>query len=663
MGKYHDDAEKLLTYVGGKENIAAVTHCATRMRFVLNDQSKADEKAIDEIPSVKGMFTNAGQFQVIIGNDVSTFYNDFTDVSGIEGVSKEQSKSIAKNNQNIVQRAIGTLAEIFTPLLPAIIVGGLMLGLRNFLEGIPLGFLDGQTITQASTFWNGVNGFLWLPCEAIFHFLPVGITWSITRKMGTTQILGIVLGITLVSPQLLNAYSVSSTSAADILQNYTWDFGFFTIEKIGYQAQVIPAMLAGFLLVYLERFFRKWIPEAVSMIFVPLFSLLPTILAAHMILGPIGWQIGSGISWVVNAGLTSPLNWLFGFVFGGLYAPLVITGLHHTTLAIDTQLVADYGTTNLWPMIMLSNIAQGTAVFAIWFLHRGNKKEEQVSLPATISAYMGVTEPAMFGINLKYVYPFVAAMIGSAFGGMLITATNTRALGIGVGGLPGFLSFKIENYPMVFLSMALTIVLTFVFTLILRKVKFLNKLEPDLALVEGESDPATGSAPQVSDTAATVAPVTAAGTTETLYAPADGQMIAITEVSDPVFSQKMMGDGFAVQPTNGLIYAPVAGKISSIFETKHAIGILTPGGAEVLVHMGLDTVELKGAPFEITVAEGDTVTPETQIAVMDLDAVTAAGKKTDILTVITNAEKVDQLSLAKTGTVKAKDQIGSATLN
>lgn len=659
MGKYRDDAEKLLEYVGGKENIAAVTHCATRMRFVLNDQSKANEKAIEEIPSVKGMFTNAGQFQVIIGNDVSTFYNDFTDVSGIEGVSKEQSKAIARNNQNIVQRAIATLAEIFTPLLPAIIVGGLMLGLRNFLEGVPLEALGGQTITQASTFWNGVNGFLWLPCEAIFHFLPVGITWSITRKMGTTQILGIVLGITLVSPQLLNAYSVSSTSAAEIAQNYTWDFGFFTIDKIGYQAQVIPAMLAGFLLVYLERFFRKWIPEAVSMIFVPLFSLLPTILAAHMVLGPIGWQIGSGISWVVNAGLTSPLNWLFGFIFGGLYAPLVITGLHHTTLAIDSQLVADFGTTNLWPMIMLSNIAQGTAVLAIWFLHRGNKKEEQVSVPATISAYMGVTEPAMFGINLKYVYPFVAAMVGSAFGGMLITATNTRALGIGVGGLPGFLSFKIENYPMVFISMAVTIAITFVCTIIFRKVTFLNKLEPQLA-----ADTAA---------AAVVAPTTAAPTTaapeaaqvseETLYAPADGKVVAITEVSDPVFSQKMMGDGFAVQPTNGTIYAPVAGTISSIFETKHAIGILTPGGAEVLVHMGLDTVELKGAPFEVLVSEGDTVTPETKIAVMDLDAVTAAGKQTDVLTVITNAEKVRQLSLTTTGTVTAKTAVGSAELN
>lgn len=659
MGKYRDDAEKLLEYVGGKENIAAVTHCATRMRFVLNDQSKANEKAIEEIPSVKGMFTNAGQFQVIIGNDVSTFYNDFTDVSGIEGVSKEQSKAIAKNNQNIVQRAIATLAEIFTPLLPAIIVGGLMLGLRNFLEGVPLEALGGQTITQASTFWNGVNGFLWLPCEAIFHFLPVGITWSITRKMGTTQILGIVLGITLVSPQLLNAYSVSSTSAAEIAQNYTWDFGFFTIDKIGYQAQVIPAMLAGFLLVYLERFFRKWIPEAVSMIFVPLFSLLPTILAAHMVLGPIGWQIGSGISWVVNAGLTSPLNWLFGFIFGGLYAPLVITGLHHTTLAIDSQLVADFGTTNLWPMIMLSNIAQGTAVLAIWFLHRGNKKEEQVSVPATISAYMGVTEPAMFGINLKYVYPFVAAMVGSAFGGMLITATNTRALGIGVGGLPGFLSFKIENYPMVFISMAVTIAITFVCTIIFRKVTFLNKLEPQLA---ADTAAAAAVAP-TNATPTTVVPEAAQVTEETLYAPADGKVVAITEVSDPVFSQKMMGDGFAVQPTNGTIYAPVAGTISSIFETKHAIGILTPGGAEVLVHMGLDTVELKGAPFEVLVSEGDTVTPETKLAVMDLDAVTAAGKQTDVLTVITNAEKVRQLSLTTTGTVTAKTAVGSAELN
>lgn len=668
MGKYQADAKQLLADIGGKENVAAVTHCATRMRFVLNDQSKANEKAIEEIPSVKGMFTNAGQFQVIIGNDVADFYNDFSAISGIEGVSKEQSKVAAKQNQNIVQRIIGVLAEIFTPLLPAIIVGGLMLGFRNFLEGVPLDVLGGQTITESSVFWNGVNGFLWLPCEAIFHFLPVGITWSITRKMGTTQILGIVLGITLVSPQLLNAYAVNGTSAADIAQNWTWDFGFFTIDKIGYQAQVIPAMLAGFLLVYLEKFFRKHIPEAVSMIFVPLFSLLPTILAAHMILGPIGWKIGSGISFVVNAGLTSSFSWLFSLIFGGLYAPLVITGLHHTTLAIDSQLVADFGSTNLWPMIMLSNIAQGTAVLAVYFQHRGNKKEEQISVPATISAYLGVTEPAMFGINLKYVYPFIAAMVGSAIGGMLITITNTRALGIGVGGLPGFLSFKINNYPMVFASMLVTMVITFVMTYVFRNVKALNKLEPEYD--EGGLAMATaggaGSGPAVSvmDTkdASTAVATPDMVTQEMIYAPVEGEVIMIGEVADPVFSQKMMGDGFAVRPKGQEIYAPVAGTITSIFATKHAIGILTPAGAEVLVHMGLDTVELNGAPFDVKVTEGASVTPETLLAVMDLTAVKAAGKGTDVVVAFTNREKIAGVTLEQTGEIAEQSQIGYVTV-
>ena len=346
MGKFEKQAQELLDAIGGKENISAVTHCATRMRFVLNDDAKADKKRIENISTTKGMFTNAGQFQVIIGNDVATFYNDFSAVSGIEGVSKEAAKSAAKSNQNVIQKLVGTLSEIFTPLLPAIIVGGLILGFRNILEGVQIQALgqvveDGvkkvtsegvpvwNTITQVSPFWNGVNSFLWLPGEAIFHFLPVGIAWSVTRKMGTTQILGIVLGITLVSPQLLNAYAVNSTSAAEIAKNWSWDFGFFTMDKIGYQAQVIPAMAAGFLLAYLEKFFRKHIPEAVSMIFVPLFALIPTIIASHAIIGPIGWKIGQGISFVVNTGLTSSLSWLFGGIFGILYAPLVITGLRN----------------------------------------------------------------------------------------------------------------------------------------------------------------------------------------------------------------------------------------------------------------------------------------------------------------------------------------------
>lgn len=660
MAKYQADAEKLLKEIGGKENIAAVSHCATRMRFVLNDPKKANEEAIEDIPSVKGMFTNAGQFQVIIGNDVSTFYNDFVAVSGVEGVSKEQSKVAAKQNLHPVQRAIAVLAEIFTPLIPAIIVGGLILGFRNVLEGIQFESLGG-TIVEHSQFWNGVNGFLWLPGEAIFHFLPVGITWSIAKKMGTTQILGIVLGITLVSPQLLNAYSVASTAAADIP---FWDFGFAQVDMIGYQAQVIPAMLAGFMLAYLEIFFRKYIPQSISMIFVPLFSLLPTVLAAHVILGPVGWTIGSWISNIVNTGLTSSISWLFSAVFGFLYAPLVITGLHHMTNAIDMQLIADFGSTNLWPMIALSNIAQGSAVLAIIFLHRGNKKEEQISIPAMISCYLGVTEPAMFGINLKYVYPFVAAMVGSGLAGMFANLMNVRANAIGVGGLPGILAIQAETWVPFIISMIIAVIVPFGLTVIFRRQGILNKIDPAVPVEDTTGlQLQTADGNNVSPQKFEAANATAVSTpTEELFAVADGQIKEITEVADPVFAQKMMGEGYAVLPSNEKVYAPVAGKVTNIFDTQHAIGLLTNEGLEVLVHMGLDTVELNGLPFTIHVKEGNSVTPKTQLADMDLTAIEQAGKKTDILVVLTNNEKVAALTLDQTGLVRHSEKIGKAQL-
>ena len=484
MANFTEDAKKLLTGVGGKDNISAVTHCVTRMRFVLNDPSDADVKAIEDIPSVKGTFTQSGQFQVIIGNQVGDFYNEFSKISGVEGVSKDQAKEAAKSNQNWFQRAASVMAEIFSPLIPAIVVGGLILGFRNILEGIQIealgqAIVDGvpavtnagdpvfNTIVDVSQFWSGVNHFLWLIAEAIFHFLPVGITWSVTRKLGTTQILGIVLGLTLVSPQLLNAYGVAETAAAGEIP--FWDFGYFTIDMIGYQAQVIPAILAALVLAYLEKGLRKVIPEAISMIFVPLFALVPTVIIAHTVLGPIGWTVGAWISDVVMAGLTSSFNWLFGAVFGALYSPLVITGLHHMTNAIDLQLIADYDGTILWPMIALSNIAQGSAVLSIWWMHRGNKKEEQVSFPSMISAYLGVTEPAMFGINVKYIYPFIAGMIGSGLAGLVSVASGVTANSIGVGGLPGFLSIQTQYWIPFFISMAIAIVVPFVLTMVFEK--------------------------------------------------------------------------------------------------------------------------------------------------------------------------------------------------
>ena len=468
MGKYQQDAQQLLEAVGGKENIAAVSHCVTRMRFVLNDPAKADVPRIEKIKSVKGTFTQAGQFQVIIGNTVSDFYNDFTAVSGLEGVSKEAVKSAAKQNQNRLQKIMTALAEIFAPLIPAIITGGLILGFRNCIDSLYL-FEDGtKTLCDISQFWSGVDSFLWLIGEAVFHMLPVGICWSVTKKMGATQILGIILGLTLVSGQLLNAYSVATTPAADIPK---WDFGFVQVNMIGYQAQVIPAILAAFTLVYLEKFFRKICPSVVSMIVVPFCSLLLAVMAAHFVLGPIGWAIGSAISSVVYAGISGSFRVVFGAIFGFIYAPLVITGLHHMSNAIDLQLIADFGGTMLWPMIALSNIAQGSAVLGVIYLQRKNAAAQEVNVPACISCYLGVTEPAMFGVNLKLNFPFLCGMIGSAIAGVVCTATSTTANAIGVGGLPGILSIQPQYMLSFAVCMLIAVVVPFVLTVMVGKKK------------------------------------------------------------------------------------------------------------------------------------------------------------------------------------------------
>lgn len=631
MGKFEQEAKDLLAAIGGKENVTAVTHCATRMRFVLGDDKKADVKTIEAIPAVKGTFTNAGQFQVIIGNDVPIFYNDFTAVSGIEGVSKEAAKSAAKSNQNPVQRVMTTLAEIFTPIIPALIVGGLILGFRNVLEGVHWSMLDGKTITEVSQFWSGVNHFLWLPGEAIFQFLPVGITWSVSRKMGTSQILGIVLGICLVSPQLLNAYSVASTPASEIAKNWVWDFGFFTVNRIGYQAQVIPALLAGLSLSYLEIFWRKHVPEVVSMIFVPFLSLIPALILAHTVLGPIGWTIGQALSTVVLAGLTGPVKWLFGAVFGALYAPFVITGLHHMTNAIDTQLIADAGGTALWPMIALSNIAQGSAVFAYYIMHRHDEREAQISLPATISAYLGVTEPALFGVNVKYIYPFVAGMIGSSIAGLLSVTFNVTAASIGIGGLPGILSIQ-PKYMIPFAAiMLVAIIVPMVLTFFFRKAGLFTKTEDDTELKEEFAAQEEAEFAVHAEPTALVKPAQ-------LVSPLAGQVKPLSQATDPVFSSGVMGQGVVIEPSQGELVSPVNGTVTVLFPTKHAVGIVSEEGVEMLMHIGMDTVSLDGKGFEAHVEQGDKVVVGQQLISFDMDVIKEAGLVTETPVIITNQD-------------------------
>lgn len=622
MGKFEQEAKDLLAAIGGKENVTAVTHCATRMRFVLGDDKKANVKTIEAIPAVKGTFTNAGQFQVIIGNDVPIFYNDFTAVSGIEGVSKEAAKSAAKSNQNPVQRVMTTLAEIFTPLIPALIVGGLLLGLQNVLGSIQFSNLGGKTIVEVSKFWEGVNEIVSVISGAIFGFLPVGITWSVSRKMGTSQILGIVLGICLVHPSLLSAYEYAAHKAAGDIPHFILGF-----EKVGYQGQVIPALLAGLTLSYLEIFWRKYIPEVISMIFVPLLSLLPAVILSYAVLGPIGWWLGGLISGVVLAGLTGPVKWLFGAIFGAIYAPFVITGLHHMTNAIDLELVRTAGGTGLWPMIALSNIAQGSAVFAYYFIKRHDEREAQISLPATISAYLGVTEPALFGVNVKYVYPLVAGMSASALSGLLSAVFGVQANSIGIGGLPAILSIKPQYWAIFAIIMIVDIVVAMVLTFLFHKTGFLTKTEEDGHAQEALKEASEG----------LVRPTVLAESAE-VVSPLAGQVKPLSQATDPVFSSGVMGQGVVIEPSQGELVSPVNGTVTVLFPTKHAVGIVSEEGVEMLMHIGMDTVSLDGKGFEAHVEQGDKVVVGQQLISFDMDVIKEAGLVTETPVIITNQD-------------------------
>lgn len=449
-----------MSWSGGPDNIASVSHCLTRLRFVLNDTDKADTKQLEALRMVKGCFTNAGQFQVVIGTEVDEVYKVLIELSGKSEASKDESKNAARQNMNIVERGISHLAEIFVPLLPAIITGGLILGFRNVIGDIKM--FDGQTLTEISQFWATVHSFLWLIGEAIFFFLPVGVCWSTVKKLGGTPILGITLGVTLVSPQLMNAYLIGKQAPE------VWDFGLFAIEKVGYQAQVIPAMLAGMALAFIETHLKRIIPSYLYLVVVPFVSIIVSVILAHSIIGPFGRMLGDGVAFAAKAAMTGDFAMIGSTIFGFLYAPLVITGIHHTTNAVDLQLMQELGGTPIWPLIALSNIAQASAVVGIIIISK-KQDEREISVPAAISAYLGVTEPAMYGINLKYKFPMLSAMIGSACAAAICGSAGVMANGIGVGGLPGILSIQPQFWGIFALAMLVAMVVPAALTLILYK--------------------------------------------------------------------------------------------------------------------------------------------------------------------------------------------------
>lgn len=457
-------AEEILVHIGGKENIAAATHCVTRLRFALKDENKVDKEALERIDLVKGSFSTNGQFQVVIGQGtVDKVYNEMVAVTGITQATKQDIKNEAAKQLNPLQRAVKTLADIFIPILPAIVTAGLLMGINNILTG-PGIFFDKKALVDVYPQWKDFAGIINLIANTAFVFLPGLIGWSAVSRFGGSPLLGIVLGLMLVHPDLLNAWAYGSAKEIP-----SWNLFGLHVQKIGYQGQVLPVLFASYALAKIEGFLRKRIPDAFHLLLVAPIALLLTGFLSFIAIGPITFAIGKVITnAVVGIFHVAPL--LGGLIYGGLYAPLVITGMHHTFLAVDLQLIGSTGGTFLWPMLALSNIAQGTAALAMMFVLK-DEKLKSLSATSAVSAYLGITEPAMFGVNLRFRFAFISAVIGSALAGMFISSQGVKAASIGVGGLPGFLSIFPKSWGAFFIGMVIALVVPFVLTILFGKLR------------------------------------------------------------------------------------------------------------------------------------------------------------------------------------------------
>ncbi|WP_413785399.1 PTS system trehalose-specific EIIBC component [Cytobacillus sp. IB215316] len=459
--------EQIINAIGGKENIEAATHCVTRLRFALRDDDIVDKEALEKIEIVKGTFLANGQFQVVIGQGlVDKIYKQLVEMAEIGSSTKEEIKTVAEKKLNPIQRMIKTLADIFIPILPAIVTAGLLMGINNILTG-PGIFYDEKSLIDVHTQWKDIADIINLIANTAFVFLPGLIGWSAVKRFGGSPLLGIVLGLMLVHPGLLNAWAYGDALANNEVPY--WNLFGLDVAKIGYQGQVLPVLIASFVLAKIELFLNKRIADAFKLLLVAPITLLVTGFLSFIIIGPITFAIGNGIT----DGLVLVFDKfaaLGGLLYGGLYALLVVTGMHHTFLAVDIQLIGSTGGTFLWPILALSNIAQGSAAFAMMVVSK-DEKLKGLSLTSGISAFLGITEPAMFGVNIRFKYPFLFAILGSAIAGLFITINAVQAFSIGVGGLPGFLSIVPDKWVSFFIGMAIVLVVPFVLTIVYGKLK------------------------------------------------------------------------------------------------------------------------------------------------------------------------------------------------
>ncbi|MEK4510917.1 PTS system trehalose-specific EIIBC component [Paenibacillus sp. FSL K6-2524] len=616
------NVEKIIEAIGGKKNIEAATHCVTRLRFALQDESKVDEAALENNDLVKGHFSSQGQYQVIIGPGlVDKVYEELIQITGAERVSKDDVKNLASNKQNPIQRAIKTLSDIFIPILPAIVTAGLLLGINNILTG-PGIFFAGKSLIQVYPQWADIASIINTIASTAFTFLPALIGWSAVVRFGGSPLLGIVLGLILVHPDLLSAYSYAEAKTNGSVP--VWNLFGFEINKIGYQGQVLPVLVSAYVLAKIETFLNKRVRDSIKLLIVAPITLLITGFLAFTVIGPVTFAAGNAI--------TTGLVYIFdavpalgGLIYGGLYSLLVITGMHHTFLAVDVQLIGSQGGTFLWPMLALSNIAQGAAALAMMFVFK-EQKSKGLAVTSSVSAFLGVTEPAIFGVNVRHKFPFVFGMIGSAIAGVLLTINHVRATSIGVGGIPGFLSIFPNQWGVFFLGMVIVLVVPFIATVIYGKWKG-NKSVDNGQILDNETKNNSTRQPEPDQTNKQVIPTKEDNEKSVLYikAPLSGNGVTLEKVPDPAFASGAMGQGIAIEPKVGKVVAPFNGVVAHVIKSKHAVILEHETGIQILIHVGINTVALKGEGYTSYVQTGDQVKAGQLLLEFDRDVITNAG--------------------------------------
>lgn len=614
---YAKIASQVIENVGGKDNIKSVQHCATRLRLQLKNNDLRDEDAVSDIEGVKGVFLTQSQFQIIFGSGLVNLVCDEVQkqLGGDTGAAADDEPE--EKQGNIIQRLVKMLSDIFVPIIPAIVAGGLLMGINNILTS---GLIDGKSIIELYPQWEGLATAINTFANAPFTFLPVLIGFSATKKFGGNPYLGAAMGMIMVHPDLLSAYSIG------IADPPIWNIFGFQIEAIGYQGTVLPVLAVAFILATIEKKLHKVTPTWLDNLTTPLLSIMVTSFLTFIIVGPVlreaGNLLAAGITWLYNT-----LGFVGGGLFGLAYAPICLTGMHHSFIAIETQLIADAAHTGgsfIFTTASMNNVAQGAAVIAVLFLTK-NEKMKSICSASGVSALLGITEPAMFGVTLKLKYPFYAAIIGSAAGSAYCAATKVLAQALGAAGIPGFISMLPKDYPNFFIGLILSMAVSAVLTIIFWK-KFNLGAEEQAENKKVEEVKTE----EISEVKAVTGP-------EDLYSPMKGEVLPIEKSNDAAFASKAMGDGVAINPEEGVIYAPADGKISLVFPTKHAIGITLPSGAELLIHAGIDTVKMEGEGFELYVEAGDQVKKGDKLLSFDMDLVKEKGYQTQTMFLVADA--------------------------